>query len=136
VADPVSPSARRVRDRLRELGFDVEVLELPGGTRTAADAARAVGGRVEQIAKSLVFRGRETGRPLLAIVGGANRLDERRLGALAGEPVGHREPLVTFIDEGLLRHEEIWAAGTPNAVFRLPARDLPALTGGRVVAIV
>ncbi len=87
MADRLSPSARRVQDRLRELGFAGQVVELPAATRTVAEAAAAVGCHPEQIAKSLVFRGRETGRPLLVIVGGANRVDERRLGELAGEPV-------------------------------------------------
>ncbi len=158
MSERLSPSAQRVQDRLRELGFAGQVVELPATTRTAAEAAAAVGCRVEQIAKSLVFRGRETGRPLLVIAGGANRVDERRLGELAGEPiarasadfvrertgfaiggvppVGHREPLDTYIDEDLAALEEVWAAaGTPHAVFRLPGADLPALTGGRVVAI-
>ncbi|MDP9374435.1 MAG: YbaK/EbsC family protein [Chloroflexota bacterium] len=159
MADRLSPSARRVQDRLRELGFAGQVVELPAATRTVAEAAAAVGCHPEQIAKSLVFRGRETGRPLLVIVGGANRVDERRLGELAGEPVerapadfvrertgfviggvppvGHREPLDTFIDEDLLALEEVWAAaGTPHAVFRLKGPDLPALTDGQIVAIV
>ncbi len=158
MSERLSPSAQRVQDRLRELGFAGQVVKLPATTRTAAEAAAAVGCRVEQIAKSLVFRGKETGRPLLVIAGGANRVDERRLGELAGEPiarasadfvrertgfaiggvppVGHREPLDTYIDEDLAALEEVWAAaGTPHAVFRLPGADLPALTGGRVVAI-
>ena len=158
MSERLSPSAQRVQDRLRELGFAGQVVELPATTRTAAEAAAVVGCRVEQIAKSLVFRGKETGRPLLVIAGGANRVDERRLGELAGEPiarasadfvrertgfaiggvppVGHREPLDTYIDEDLAALEEVWAAaGTPHAVFRLPGADLPALTGGRVVAI-
>ena len=158
MSERLSPSAQRVQDRLRELGFAGQVVELPATTRTATEAAAAVGCRVEQIAKSLVFRGKETGRPLLVIAGGANRVDERRLGELAGEPiarasadfvrertgfaiggvppVGHREPLDTYIDEDLAALEEVWAAaGTPHAVFRLRGADLPALTGGRVVAI-
>ena len=158
MSERLSPSAQRVQDRLRELGFAGQVVELPATTRTAAEAAAAVGCRVEQIAKSLVFRGKETGRPLLVIAGGANRVDERRLGELAGEPiarasadfvrertgfaiggvppVGHREPLDTYIDEDLAALEDVWAAaGTPHAVFRLRGADLPALTGGRVVAI-
>lgn len=154
----LSPSARKVRDALLALGIAAEPVELPDTTRTAAEAARAVGCRVEQIAKSLVFRGRESGRPLLVIAGGANRVNEGRLAELAREPVekpdaafvrertgfaiggvppvGYRERLETFIDEDLLRLDTIWAAaGTPNAVFRLAPADLPALTGGRVVRV-
>lgn len=137
MSELLSPSARRVQERLRELGHTTAVLELPDTTRTAADAARAIGCRVEQIAKSLVFKGGESGRPLLVIVSGTNRVDERALSALAGEPVqkadadfvrertgfaiggvppvGHRERLDIFVDEDLLRLDEVWAAaGTPT----------------------
>ncbi len=154
----LSGSARRVQDALREKGFGFEVVELPQSTRSAAEAAQAVGCRVEQIAKSLVFRAMESGRPVLVIASGANRVNERRLGELIGErigkadadfvreatgfaiggvpPVGHAQPVETLIDEDLLRYEEIWAAaGTPNAVFRLTADDLVRMTGGRVVDI-
>lgn len=158
MAEGLSPSARRVAARLRELGFAAEVRELPETTRTAAEAARAVGCAVGQIAKSLVFRAGGSDRPILVIASGANQVDEGRLGALAGgpigkadaafvreqtgfaiggvPPVGHRTPLDTFIDADLLGYDEVWAAaGTPFAVFRFAGRDLPALTGGRVVRI-
>ena len=154
----LSGSARRVQDALREKGFGFEVVELPQTTRSAAEAAQAVGCRVEQIAKSLVFRGAESGRPVLVIASGGNRVDERRLGELIGEPVakatadfvreatgfaiggvppvGHAQPVETLIDEDLLRYEEIWAAaGTPSAVFRLTPGDLVTMTDGRVAAI-
>ena len=158
MAEGLSASARRVQEALGALGVAAEVVELPDTTRTAAEAARAIGCRVEQIAKSLVFRGRESGRPLLVIAGGANRVDEGRLAKLAGEPVekpdaafvrertgfaiggvppvGHREQLETFIDEDLLRLDSIWAAaGTPHAVVRLAPADLPGISGGRVVPV-
>ena len=154
----LSGSAQRVQDALREKGFGFEVVELPQSTRSAAEAAQAVGCQVAQIAKSLVFRGTESGRPVLVIASGANRVNERRLGELVGErigkadadfvreatgfaiggvpPVGHAQPVETLIDEDLLRYEEIWAAaGTPNAVFRLVPSDLAKMTGGRLVAI-
>lgn len=154
----LSGSAQRVQDALRAKGFGFEVVELPQSTRSAAEAAQAVGCRVEQIAKSLVFRGAESGRPVLVIASGANRVNERRLGELIGErvgkadadfvreatgfaiggvpPVGHARPVETLIDEDLLRYDEIWAAaGTPNAVFRLVPGDLARMTGGRLVAI-
>ncbi len=154
----LSGSARRVQDVLREKGFGFEVVELPQSTRSAAEAAQAVGCQVAQIAKSLVFQAMESGRPVLVIASGANRVNERRLGELIGErigkadadfvreatgfaiggvpPVGHARPVKTLIDEDLLRYDEIWAAaGTPNAVFRLTPDDLVRMTGGRVVAI-
>ncbi len=154
----LSGSARRVQDALREKGFGFEVVELPQSTRSAAEAAQAVGCQVAQIAKSLVFRAMESGRPVLVIASGANRVNERRLGELIGErigkadadfvreatgfaiggipPLGHAQPVETLIDEDLLRYDEIWAAaGTPNAVFRLVPGELVKMTGGRLVAI-
>jgi prolyl-tRNA editing enzyme YbaK/EbsC (Cys-tRNA(Pro) deacylase) len=158
MSSELSASARRVQGALEHLGFRYQVVELPRTTRSAAEAAEAVGCQVAQIAKSLVFKGRESGRPILVIASGANRVDERALGELVGEPigkadadfvrqatgfaiggvapVGHVRPVRTFIDEDLLRHDAIWAAaGTPNAVFRLAPADLVAMTGGRVVPI-
>ena len=154
----MSTAAQRVQDALTALGVPCQVVELPASTRSAAEAAQAIGCRVEQIAKSLVFRGRSTDRPVLAIVSGVNRVDEERLGELLAEPaakadadyvrqrtgyaiggvppVGHAESLVCLIDEDLLQYEEIWAAaGTPHAVFRLTPGDLQRITGGRVVSV-
>ncbi len=151
-------SARRVQKALAECGFDFQVREFPESTRTSAEAAAAIGCAVGQIAKSLVFRGKDSGDPVLVIASGANRVDEKSIAALIGEkigradadfvrektgfsiggvpPVGHREAPVTLIDEDLLGFDEIWAAaGTPNAVFRLRPGDLARLTGGQVAAI-
>ena len=97
----LSRSAQRVQDAIEAQGFSFDVVELPDSTRTAQDAAETIGCTVGQIAKSLVFRGTETDRPLLAIASGPNRVDEAALSALAGEPI------------------EQAAAGTPNAVFKL-----------------
>lgn len=150
-----SASARRVQ---AILGDDFQVLEFDESTRTAADAAAAIGCTVGQIAKSLIFRATESARPVLAIASGSVRVDERRLSSLLGEdigradaefvrehtgfaiggvpPVGHRSPPIIYIDETLLGFETIWAAGgTPNAVFRLRPDDLVRLTGGQVAAI-
>ena len=151
-------SIQRVQEALRALGLAHEVVDLGQSARTAADAARAVGCRVDQIAKSLVFRLRDSGRPLLVVTSGANRVDEAKVGAVVGEPleradadfvraetgfaiggvapIGHARPVVTLIDEHLLRFEEIWAAaGHPNTVFRLTPDDLVTMTGGRVVVV-
>ena len=148
-------SARRVQEALAAQGFAFEVREFPDSTRTSAEAAAAIGCSVAQIAKSLVFRGGESGRAVLIIASGANRVDPAKAEALLGEaikradadfvreatgfaiggvpPLGHDRPLVTLIDEALLAFEEIWAAaGTPNAVFRLSPKDLGDLTGGRI----
>ncbi len=154
----LSPSARRVQEFLKTTGLDCTVVEMAQTTRSAQDAARAVGCEVGQIAKSLVFQGAETREPLLVITSGANRVDEARLGRTAGEPVrkadaelvrrrtgfaiggvppvGHTEPLQIFIDEDLLTHSEIWAAaGTPQAVFKLTPEQLQKITAGKVVRV-
>ncbi|GIV59981.1 MAG: prolyl-tRNA editing protein [Rhodothermaceae bacterium] len=130
-------------------------MELPDSTRTAQDAARAIGCTVAQIAKSLIFRGEQSGDPILVIASGANRVDTAKLARYAGEPVrradadfvrertgfaiggvppvGHTEPVTTFIDEELLQYEVVWAAaGTPHAVFRLRSSELQQLTGGQI----
>lgn len=154
----LSASARKVQEALMALGLPLQVKELPESTRTAVEAAQAVGCRVGQIAKSLVFKTKETNRPILIIASGANRVNEKRMAQYVGEPlekadadfvrqhtgfviggvppVGHTESLLTFIDEDLLQYEEIWAAaGTPHAVFPLTPGDLIRITGGRVVSI-
>ncbi|MDH3473435.1 MAG: YbaK/EbsC family protein [Rhodospirillales bacterium] len=154
----LKPSARRVKAALAALGFGFEVREFPASTRTSAEAAAAVGCRLGQIAKSLVFRAKTSGRPVLVIASGANRVDEKKLGRLLGEkigradagfvraktgfaiggvpPVGHAEPPATLIDRDLLAFDEIWAAaGTPNAVFRLTPDDLVKMTGGQVAEL-
>jgi len=154
----LSPSAQKVQDILAARGLTLTVVELPQSTRTAAEAAQAVGCEVGQIVKSIVFRAAETNRPVLVVTSGANRVSEKAIAALLGEPlakadaefvrqrtgfviggvapVGHREPPVTFIDEDLLAYREIWAAaGTPNAVFRLTPQDLLALTGAKAVKV-
>jgi prolyl-tRNA editing enzyme YbaK/EbsC (Cys-tRNA(Pro) deacylase) len=156
--EPLPPAAQRVQDALLALGRTYVVHQLDRSTRTAAEAADAVGCQVGQIAKSLVFRGQSSGRPVLAIASGANRVSEVRLAELLGEPVGkatpdfvreatgfaiggvppvgHASPLPIYIDEDLLQFELIWAAaGTPHTVFPLPPSDLPALTNGRVATL-
>jgi prolyl-tRNA editing enzyme YbaK/EbsC (Cys-tRNA(Pro) deacylase) len=151
-------SSERFRRALIARGFGCELVELPQSARTAPQAATAVGCNVAQIAKSLVFRGRHTGRPVLVIASGANRVNETILAQLVAEPVEkadadftrrhtgyaiggipptcHIEPLQTFLDADLLQYPEIWAAaGTPHAVFRLTPDDLRNMTAGTVAAI-
>jgi prolyl-tRNA editing enzyme YbaK/EbsC (Cys-tRNA(Pro) deacylase) len=154
----LSASAQKVQDTLVGLGLSTKVVELPASTRTAVEAAQAVGCDVGQIVKSLIFKGGKSGRPLLFLVSGANRVDLDKAAAVVGEaldkanadfvrehtgfaiggvpPVGHAEALDTLIDVDLLKYAEIWAAaGTPNAVFCLSPADLERVTGGRVVEI-
>lgn len=129
------------------------VIEFPAGTRTAADAATAIGCRVGQIVKSLVFRAGEQGPPVLVLCAGANKVDADRLGlvkpgadfvrevtgyAIGGVPPWGwaSPPARTLIDRDLLDHEQIWAAaGTPHRVFPTSPAELLARTGGEVTAV-
>ena len=157
--DPArGPSVRRVQEALAAVGGGHTIVALEQSARTSAEAARAVGGRVDQIAKSLVFRGAATQRAVLVIASGVNRVDEAKVAGLIDEPVAradaefvrartgfaiggvapvaHAEPLTILIDEDLLKWPEIWAAaGHPNTVFRLTPADLVRLTGGRVAPV-
>lgn len=158
MAKELSSSAQKVQDALKAFGFSSQVVELPDSTRTAQEAAQAIGCQVEQIVKSLVFEGKHTHKPVLVVASGSNRVNEKRLSELVGEPIGkakadfvrqrtgfvvggvppigHAERLETFIDEDLLQYEEIWAAaGTPHAVFMLTPADLKAMTAGRIASI-
>ena len=151
-------SVRRVEEALATAGGGHKVIALEQSARTSARAASAVGCQVDQIAKSLVFRGAQSQRAVLVIASGANRVDEGKVAALIAEPVGradadfvrqrtgfaiggvapvaHAEPLTILIDEDLMRWPEIWAAaGHPNTVFKLTPDDLVRLTGGRVAPI-
>lgn len=134
-----SPSSQRVVDAARERGLDIEVRQYPEGTRTALDAASAIGVDVGQIVKSLVFM--TDGRPVLCLVSGLNHLDTRRLSLVTGAsdirqasadeveratgfsiggvpPFGHARSLPVYCDRDLLSYDAVWAAaGTPREVF-------------------
>ena len=158
---PESPSpdgrrdaVTRVRAALAAAGIDAEIVEFGESTRTAQDAARAVGTSPGQIVKSLVFLA--DGRPVLVLASGANRVDVAKLARLAGAarvekapaeatreatgfsiggvpPIGHRTPLPVYVDEALLAYERVYAAaGTPHAVFPIEPAALVRLTAGAV----
>lgn len=151
-------SARRVADALGALGMADGVRVMPDSTRTAEEAAAAIGCEVGQIVKSLVFRAVEADAPLLVLVSGADRVDIGKLSvAVGGEveratgrfvrdrtgfaiggvaPIGFESPVRTLLDRGLLGHEVVWAAaGTPNSVFAIPPADLVRATSAEVVAV-
>ena len=90
-APRLQPSAQRVQEALAARGFDFEVREFPAGTRTSAEAAVAIGCSVGQIAKSMVFRARRSGHPVLVIASGANRVDEKKVGRELGEKIGRAD---------------------------------------------
>lgn len=152
-------SEERVAAAARELGLDVEVRAFPAGTRTAADAAAAVGCDVAQIVKSLVFVC--AGDPVVALVGGADLLDPDRLAHAVGveegavrratadevraatgfavggvPPFGHATSLRCFADDALLAHEVVWAAaGTPTHVFSVAPGALVRAAGATVARV-
>ena len=150
------PNAARVQAVLQSLGATGRVLELESSTRTAAEAAAAIGTTIEQIAKSLVFLADE--EPVLVIASGIHRISLDRLASHLGKPVrradadavrrltgfpiggvppvGHPSPLRILVDRGLLHHPEIWAAaGTPHAVFQTSPEELVRITGGEVADV-
>lgn len=158
MTNELSSSAKRVQQALQALGFTLQVMELPASTRTAMEAASSVGVEVGQIVKSLIFRAKRSDRPILVIASGSNRVNEKAIETLIGEPLGkadadfvrqktgfviggvpplgHTQKIETYIDQDLYKFAEIWAAaGTPNAVFRLIPADLERMTGGKVVKI-
>ena len=151
------PNAARVVEAAGRLGLEIEVRRFPEGTKTADDAAAAIGVEVGQIVKSLVFG--VDGEVVMALVSGQNRLDERKLAAACGgskasrvdadvvreatgypiggvPPFGHAQPLRVFVDPDLLAFDEVWAAaGTWNDVFGVEPGALVAAVGGQVVEL-
>jgi prolyl-tRNA editing enzyme YbaK/EbsC (Cys-tRNA(Pro) deacylase) len=153
-APPILIAVNRFEAWLAASGADIAVKEFPEGTRTAVDAARAVGCELGQIVKSLVFIA--GGRPVVALVSGANRLDERRLATIAGEPVqkadaevartatgysiggvppfGHATEVPVFMDRDLLGFSVVWAAaGRPDSVFEIEPGRLKDLANATVM---
>jgi len=154
----LSASARKVQEALHAFDVICQVIELPDSTRSAKDAAQAIGCEVGQIVKSLVFKGARSGKPILVLTSGSNRVNEKTLEKFVAEPIkkadatfvrektgfaiggipplGHTEKPETYLDADLLRYEEIWAAaGTPHAVFKLTPQDLQKITDGQIVSV-
>jgi prolyl-tRNA editing enzyme YbaK/EbsC (Cys-tRNA(Pro) deacylase) len=155
---PLSSSAQKVQDLLKARGYSCTVIEHAESTRTAQEAAERAGCRLGQIVKSLIFKGQTSGQPILVLTSGANRVDEARISHYAGEPIGraeaefvrsvtgfaiggvppigHAQPMDTYLDEDFLAFGTIWAAaGTPKAIFELTPQDLQEMTGGKVVRV-
>ena len=150
------PTAQKVADAAQERGLKIEIKEFEATTRTAEDAAKAISCTVAQIVKSLLFVVND--RPVMTLVSGPNRLDERKLAALCGvgkkkvkradadlvreatgfaiggvPPFGHFQKLAIYVDEDFWQYEVIWAAaGTPNTVFAITPDELVQVTGGIV----
>jgi prolyl-tRNA editing enzyme YbaK/EbsC (Cys-tRNA(Pro) deacylase) len=148
----MSKSVKRVARALAEAGIETEILEMPDSTRTAAEAAAAVGCTLDQIAKSIVFRAEDHGTAVLFVTAGGNKVDAGKASVLAGEtlgkadaglirsqtgfviggvaPVGHLAPIRAWFDPRLLDFDVVWAAaGTPRHVFAIAPGDLLRLSG-------
>lgn len=146
----LNPATQVIQDFLRAHGLNAQVVEFEKSTKTAQEAAEAMGCLVEQIAKSIIFRGAASGRGILVITSGKNRVSEAKVAALAGEspakadaafvravtgfaiggvpPFCHSQSLKVFIDEDLLVHETVWAAaGTPHSMFPISPAELQRL---------
>lgn len=158
MANLLKESAKQVQNKLLELGYANQVVELPESTRTAQEAADTIGCEVAHIAKSIIFRLKNSDKPLLVIASGVNRINEKQIASHLNDklgkadadyvhehtgyviggvpPVGHKEPILTFIDEDLLQYREIWAAaGHPRAVFQLTPEELIQMTNGQVICV-
>ena len=158
MSDKLPKSAQKVADRVAALGLGVRIVEMPASTRTATEAAAACGCRVGQIVKSLIFRGRHSGRPVLILASGDNRVDVKLVAGDIGEkierpdadwvraetgfaiggipPLGHDRPLATFMDRALTTYAKVWAAaGTPTCVMEIDAKDLAAASGARIIDV-
>ena len=157
MSEPLSSSAQRVQDALDRAGIVTRIVEYTEPARTSAQAAAVLGCTVAQIAKSLVFRA-ASGRAVLVIASGANRVDESKVAAHVGEPIGkadaafvrdatgyaiggipplgHAQALAPLIDRDLLRYEVVFAAGgTPHAMFPLSPGDLVRVSAGTVADV-
>jgi prolyl-tRNA editing enzyme YbaK/EbsC (Cys-tRNA(Pro) deacylase) len=145
------PTALRVSQWLRDAGVDSGVVEFEQATRTSAEAAAAIGCEVAEIAKSIVFRGAESGQAVVVVASGSNRVSEAKVAAQVGEklaradadfvreatgyaiggvaPIGHAKPVKLLLDADLQRFSKVWAAGgTPYSVFPLTPEELRRLT--------
>lgn len=156
MAEQHDPRVQRVVDGGARAGIEVRPRRFPEGTHTAADAARAIGCRLAQIVKTLVFVDGD-GEPVVFFVSGANRLDPGKAAAAAGlaelrkadaratkertgfsiggiPPFGHDHAIPMYVDEDLLVYDEVWAAaGLPDAVFPISPQDLQRASGARAV---
>lgn len=151
----MSKSLKRVRAALEAAGDMVEILEIAEGTRTAAEAASAAACEIDQIVKSIIFKGEDDGRVVLFLTAGGNQVDTAKASAAAGEalgkadgkliraqtgfaiggvaPIGHISPIRAFMDPRLLEFDLVWAAaGTPRHIFALPPNRVQTLSAAKV----
>lgn len=155
---PLKDSARRIQQVLQQHNLDIRVVEFKDTTRSAQEAADTIGCEIGQIAKALIFKGKQDAKPVCIIASGKNRVDEKKIERLIGQaieksdadfvlehtgfaiggvpPVGYTLDIEPLIDQDLMSYTEIWAAaGTPFSVFNITPDNLVRITGGRIVDI-
>ncbi len=155
---PLKDSARRVQQVLQQHDLDIRVVEFKETTRSAQEAADTIGCEVGQIAKTLIFKGKHDAKAICIIASGKNRVDEKKIEQLIGQPiekpdadfvlkhtgfaiggvppVGYTLDIAPLIDQDLMSYGEIWAAaGTPFSVFNITPENLVRITHGRVIDI-
>jgi prolyl-tRNA editing enzyme YbaK/EbsC (Cys-tRNA(Pro) deacylase) len=158
MAETLGKSAAKIQDELNRYGLELKVITMNASTRTCVEAANTIGCEVGQIVKSMIFRGKTTGMPVLIVASGNNRINEKKMKEYLGEavsrpdaafvqtvtgfaiggipPVGHANKITCFIDEDLFDYQEIWAAaGTPFAVFKLTPDQLATITQGKIISV-
>jgi len=158
MAKEIKNNIQKVQDKLKELGFSYQVIELPQTTHTALDAASALSCKLGQIAKSIIFKSKNSNQPILVIASGSNQINEKKIREYIAEsiekadadfvlkqtgfviggvaPISNLKKITTFIDKDLFQYNEIWAAaGSPKAVFKLKPKDLIKMTNGQIVSI-
>lgn len=158
MAGTLGKSAAKIQEELNKFGLELQVVTMQDSTRTCVEAATTIGCEVGQIVKSMIFRGKTTGMPVLIVASGDNRINEKKMKEYIGEavsrpdanfvqettgfaiggipPIGHVNKLKCFIDSDLFRYNEVWAAaGTPFDVFRLSPDQLAAITQGQIIDV-
>ncbi|PFH89057.1 YbaK/EbsC family protein [Bacillus sp. AFS088145] len=156
--EALKESAQNVQDLILELGYSNNVIELPNSARTAKEAADALNCEVAQIAKSIIFKIESSNSAVLVVASGINRVNEEKIEKILNDklgkadadfvreqtgfviggvsPIGHKNQIMTFIDEDLLQYKEVWAAaGHPKAIFQLTPNELIEMTKGKVIKI-
>lgn len=158
MANALGKSAAKVQAELNKYGLELKVVTMQSSTRTCLEAANTIGCQVGQIVKSMIFRGKTSGTPVLIVASGDNRINEKKMKQYLGEavsrpdanyvqevtgfaiggipPIGHNNKLKCFIDKDLFQYQEVWAAaGTPFDVFCLTPEQLVTITEGQVIEV-
>jgi prolyl-tRNA editing enzyme YbaK/EbsC (Cys-tRNA(Pro) deacylase) len=155
----LSASAQKVQHALNKYDIELKVVRFAETTKTSQDAAKLIGCDLAQIAKTIIFKGKNSGNPICIIASGIHRINEKKIEEYIGEPlekatpdfvlektgfviggvppIGHSQPLTIFIDQDLQNYESLWAAaGNPHAVFKLTPQELIKITNGKVISVI